>query len=455
MSSENNIKYFIKMSLPRVLIFGQPFNDKHGGGITLTNLFKGWDKEKIAVTATGHVMKIVTTDVCETYYQLGFQEYIWRFPFNLVQRKFPSGLKTFSQYDVQVAGKRKTDLRYSFVNLVFYPILEWLGLLHNSASIRMSDHFKEWLNEYNPEVLYLQVATFDTIKFAHTLLDHLKIPAVIHMMDDWPSTISKRGLFSKYWKRKIDQELIRLLDRTGLFLSISDAMSDEYRKRYNKEFIPFHNPVEVEFWKRHSKRSYKLNNGHVKVLYSGRIGRGITNSLLELSEAIERINSSDIPAKLYIQSPSQNSRLLTRLLENRNVIINPVAAYNELPAIYSQADILVIVNDFDEGSVNFLRYSMPTKASEFLISGTPVLVYSHRDTAISKFFSENRCGTCVSDHDISKLADAMVDLIKNEQYRAELGNYATKLAEELFDSRKVRMQFQGYINNLLEPNAKL
>jgi len=232
-------------------------------------------------------------------------------------------------------------------------------------------------------------------------------------------------------------------------------MSDEYRKRYNKEFIPFHNPVEVDFWKRHPKTSYKLSNDHVKVLYSGRIGRGITNSLLELSVAVERINNSGIPVKLYIQSPSENSSLLTRLLENGNVIVNPVAAYNELPAIYSQADILVIVNDFDEASVNFLRYSMPTKASEFLISGTPVLVFSHSDTAISKFFYENKCGSCVSCHDISKLADALEHLIKNEPYRVELGNNATKLAEELFDSRKVRMKFQCYINNLVKPNEKL
>jgi hypothetical protein len=40
------------MYFPKVLIFGQPFNNKHGGGITLSNLFSGWDKDKIAVAAT-------------------------------------------------------------------------------------------------------------------------------------------------------------------------------------------------------------------------------------------------------------------------------------------------------------------------------------------------------------------------------------------------------------------
>ena len=43
-------------------------------------------------------------------------------------------------------------------------------------------------------------------------------------------------------------------------------------------------------------------------------------------------------------------------------------------------------NDFDKKSISFLKYSMPTKASEYMISGTPVLVYSHGETAVSKFF---------------------------------------------------------------------
>lgn len=76
------------MSLPKVLIFGQPFNNTHGGGITLSNLFKGWEKDKIAVAATGHLMYNVTTDVCDIYYQLGNKEFKWRFPFNLIQRNF-------------------------------------------------------------------------------------------------------------------------------------------------------------------------------------------------------------------------------------------------------------------------------------------------------------------------------------------------------------------------------
>jgi len=63
------------ISFPKVLIFGQPFNSYSGGGITLTNLFKGWPKDRIAVTYIGHGLFNATADVCDNYYQLGIEEH--------------------------------------------------------------------------------------------------------------------------------------------------------------------------------------------------------------------------------------------------------------------------------------------------------------------------------------------------------------------------------------------
>lgn len=80
----------------KALIFGQFFNNRHGGSLTLTNLVKGWPKDKIPVAFIGHGLINVTTDIFVTYYQLGCDEHKWIFPFNFIQRKFSSGHKIFS-----------------------------------------------------------------------------------------------------------------------------------------------------------------------------------------------------------------------------------------------------------------------------------------------------------------------------------------------------------------------
>jgi len=144
---------------PRVLIFGPPFNSFSGGGITLTNLFKGWPKDKIAVTSTGHVLFKVSTDVCNTYYLLGNDEQRWRFPFNLLQRSFPSGLMKFENEVSPIPeislkpGKRKMKFRRFVVDKIFYPVIHWLGLFHSLSEIHLSENFMTWLSEYKPEIL--------------------------------------------------------------------------------------------------------------------------------------------------------------------------------------------------------------------------------------------------------------------------------------------------------------
>ncbi len=430
------------MILPRVLIFGQPFNDRNGGGITLSNLFKEWDRDKLAVAATGHLMQHLTTDVCEKYYQLGYEEYRWRFPFNFLQKKFESGvLGVVQEQDVSATMKKK-GVRYFIVNSFFYPLLEWLGLFHKAASLNLSPRFKFWLDEFRPQLLYLQVSSLDTIKFAGELKKYLGIPSVIHMMDDWPSTISKRGPFRKAWGKRIDNEFRALLKSTDLFLSISEAMSTEYKRRYDKAFIPFHNPIDIKVWGKERKTVYELRGSHVKVLYSGRIGPGIKKSLIEVATAIEELNMEGLSIRFHIQSPGSDPVVIRSLLGFKCVVMNSVAEYSSLPGIYSGADILVIANDFDYHGLSFLRYSMPTKASEYMISGTPVLVYSHSETAVSRFFGDNKCGCCVVEQNKEVLKQALKHLINNEDYRATLGGNAVKVASELFDGEKKRKEFR-------------
>ena len=76
------------MSLPKVLILNQPFVSDTGGGITLSNLFTGWDKEKLAVVCLGYILNSsLDPTPCDNYYQLGHEERKWMFPLNMVSRK--------------------------------------------------------------------------------------------------------------------------------------------------------------------------------------------------------------------------------------------------------------------------------------------------------------------------------------------------------------------------------
>ena len=266
-------------------------------------------------------------------------------------------------------------------------------------------------------------------------------------MDDWPSTISNSGILRNYWKRKIDMEFRKLLDKVSLHLSISEAMSEEYLNRYNKIFIPFHNPIETSRWMPYTKKEFTIDPGKVKILYSGRLGdNGIANSLLEIAFVLDRINNTNLSIELHIQTPTKSRQILDILNRYKCVILDPFVDYDQVPQVFSNADILVMTNDFDEKAIKYLKLSMPTKASEYMISGTPIFVYASEKTALAKFFQNQKCGLCVTVRDAGMIEEAIRRLINDIEYRKALSETAVSLALMRFDANKVRSEFQALIS---------
>jgi glycosyltransferase involved in cell wall biosynthesis len=297
--------------------------------------------------------------------------------------------------------------------------------------------------------LYLQASTRDGILFSRELCEYLKIPVVIHIMDDWPSTISNRGLFKDFWHKKIDREFKQLLKGINLHLSISDAMSEEYNRRYQLKFIAFHNPIEIKSWLPYIKTDFTIDKNHISVLYSGRLGDlGISNSLVEIASAIDSMEKNEYNIKLHIQTPTDKQSILNQLRKFKCVVVNPFVEYSEIPRVFSSVDILLLANDFSKQGIDYLRFSMPTKASEYMISGTPIMVYSAEETAVSKFFTRNDCGYCVTRQGSEEIIKALRFLIINEEYRRKISRNAVQLAKDRFDSVKVRSEFQNLLINL-------
>jgi glycosyltransferase involved in cell wall biosynthesis len=84
-----------------------------------------------------------------------------------------------------------------------------------------------------------------------------------------------------------------------------------------------------------------------------------------------------------------------------------------------------------------------------MISGTPVLVYAPKETAVSRFFSQNDCGYCLTSQSQGEIIKAIQFLISNEEYRKRISRNAVNLAKEKFDAEKVRAEFQNMMLNIL------
>ena len=197
------------MQLPKVLIINQPFNTNTGGGITLSNLFARWDRDKLAVACSGYLLtKDMNSNLCSNYYQLGSKERKWILPLNLISRKYYSGVinisdKTATKEKVVI---KKSNLRVKLIMGYMLPVFDYLGFSHFQAKTRLSPELCSWLDDFNPDILYIQADTREDILFGIEVCDYLKRPMVFHMMDDWPTLIGVKGTLKNFWKNKIDKE---------------------------------------------------------------------------------------------------------------------------------------------------------------------------------------------------------------------------------------------------------
>ena len=439
----------IDIPSPKVLILNQPFGSDTGGAITLSNLFFGWDKNKLAVACSGYILTPdIDPKICNNYYQLGDDERKWIFPLNLVTRKYESGTIKFNDAtkDKIVGNETKSKTRVNFIMKSLMPLFDYFGLSHFMTRTKISKKFIHWLEDFEPDVIYAQCSSLESILFCIEVQKYLKKPFIFHMMDDWPSLIGVKGFMNTYWQKKIDKEFRVLLDATDVHLGICDYMATEYKTRYGKEFITFHNPIDLEFWQSGQKKNYELNENST-ILYAGRIGLGIDDSLKTIAEAIEVVNKElQLSIKFIIQAQERPSWIKDYALAEYKAFV----PYTNLPTEFGSHDFLVLPYDFSPESLAYIKYSMPTKASEYMASGTPIIIYAPEDTALVQYAKKHQWATIVYKQEVDALTDTLRKLILNQSQRQRIAKTAIKVAEQRHDNKVVTLDFKNVIVNAIE-----
>ncbi|WP_426667353.1 glycosyltransferase [Mucilaginibacter sp. McL0603] len=435
------------MPLPKVLIINEAFNNHTGGGITMSNLFSGWETDKIAAVCSPFILGGVDTSICKTYYQLGNKERRYKFPFNIIGRERYSGLVKFEDTkpapEVEVA---KTNLRHKIVMGYLMPFLEYIGLIKKITKTQLSPELCQWLDEFKPDLIYSQAHDVPDITLILLIQAYLKKPLVFHMMDDWLSMITGSPLLRSNELKRNEKAFRMLLDRSDFLMSISDEMSAAYKIRYGKDFTPFHNPIDISFWKRFQRDNYEIGNSPT-MLYAGRLGIGIDESLQLIASSIQIVNERlDLNMQFVLQTKEKPAWSTNyTCVEHRGFV-----GYDDLPKMFSGADFLVLPYDFSPQSIQFIGYSMPTKATEYMISGTPVIIFAPDKTALVNYAKKYQWAKVITENDVTVLSDAITALIQNKEERSQLAQNAIKVAEDKHSLTKVTHEFRSILSSLVK-----
>lgn len=412
--------------LPRVLILGtEAFNRTLGGGITMSNLFRGWPRERIAAA---HREVVPTSDeTCSRYYRLGTAE-IRRWAGLPAAGAMAAGDAPASAWPWQGALRAARAL-------VFGSQLPDTG--------RLSPKLERWIAEFSPQLLYSTLGTNGVMELVLAVQRRFRLPLVVHFMDDWPMSAYRGGLLGALARRSMRRLLDEVLRGARVRLGICDAMSEAYEKRYGVPFRSFQNTIDVARWGADAPR--EASAGVAEVLYVGSVlAGGQLESLADCCQAVAALGREGVPVRLAIHSPVQHTAPhRERLAVAPNVSVEePITDDEAFFRRLAAARVLLLPVDFDPGTVRFLRYSMPTKVPAYLCSGTPILAYGPDAVAQIQYACEAGWAHVVSRRGVAEVTAGLRRLLSEEALRKRLSANARRFARERHDATRVRREFQ-------------
>ncbi len=427
---------------PRTLIIGESFDRFTGGGITLRNLFSGWPLDRIAVAAARQ--DFTDWDSCSRYYRLGRNETKGVWPIYRSSRALPSGpvqpINSLKIEDLPPAVSTNEKHRSVFRRMASASMSR-LGVSELLTDSCVSPEFLEWVRAFFPEVIYSQLGSISAIRFVKQLVFETQLPLVVHVMDDWAKYLYTGLATECYLRRILDKEFRDLLHYTTRRLGICQDMCDAYQVRYGGDWLPFHNPVELSVSQSYARKEWK-SGSPFRILYGGRIGRGIWNSLLAIGCAVSELVRSGADIVFEIRTPDQKFSVAHKLKALVGVKVMPPLSYDKVSANLASADLLVIPYDFDEYSATSSRLSMPTKTAEYMSSGTPILIYAPNDFAITQYALAQQWGMIVDQPGILSIKSAILALMNDEKMRERFGSQAKLVAENNHSGESIRELFR-------------
>ena len=388
-----------------LIINSSSLTSQNATGITLRSIFSIWDVNCLYEISCAPSSKVSLYKgrklniLPHKYYPIHY----------LLNMSFFRNANNFSKEKHNNASIRKGRNISSFIRSLIISYADSLPLIPP----------KEVLNEiknFDPDYIYTMGGSILPLKLALYFSKKLDKKIVIHFMDNWQDTLYNNNIFVKPCRILLLKVLRNTYLRMNKGLTISEKMAKEYSLRWKKEHISIMNIIDGDLC---IPKPYKETE-RIKIIYTGGLHLDRWRSLLSICEVIDRINNiTSNSVFLDIYTSDSNRRLYESLFVNKCAVFHEFVSHDEIRDIYLNADILLHMESFESRIIEFVKYSMSTKISEYMASGTPILLYAPSELAVTEYVEKSNCGVACKNEE--ELYEAIIDLSQSADLRYRYG----------------------------------
>lgn len=279
---------------------------------------------------------------------------------------------------------------------------------------------------------------------------------VLHASDDWvldwPANIMQRRVpvLSNHIARTVGTEYAELVRIAALRMAISNKMAAAYGERYGDRWEVFFNPIDPIDWPDRTTRQPRGST--FRMLYSGSVASQL-DTLLIVADSVAQLRATGVKVELIISTRGIDPQLQAKFA-HLGVTFAPLVPVEALPSKLADADLLLLPITFDPLQFKFIRLSVPGKSSEYMASGTPILVVGPASNAMVEYALADGWAYVVTVPSAQEVTAAIEQLMADPQLRARYAARARTVALRDCDVNTMRHRFRGFMLSLVQAGGR-
>lgn len=307
-----------------------------------------------------------------------------------------------------------------------------------------------WIEDENPNVIFFAAGdAWFSYDISLYISRKYNIPIIPYVCDDYYLLERKTSsiiykIHKYYLKRKMKDTFITAKS----IVTICDKLSNEYNKLFNVKTHTFMTSTSLKIDHEYKDISTITSNKSLKISYLGNVGLKRWESLVDIGKALKNI-SKKYGMNYYIDLYSMeiDENITRNFIGENGIKFHGGIDGDKVPLIMKESDILLHVESFDEYYIDRVKYSVSTKISDSLASGTCIFAYGPKNVASIEHLLVNDAACVATDYNI--LEKRLEEILLSEHLRKTYVEKAKNLAEDRHDAMKNSKNLKVVLESIL------
>ncbi len=422
------------MSYPKlVVVSNHCLSQTDANGRSLLNMLGEFDREQLYQIYSAD--DELSSMACIDYLQLTNKNAVRGMPgFGKIEEYAPRGCRSES------GGTLKKSLKSSQTMLL--RDLVW------RYSFGMTRVIKKWCKQIAPDAVVLQLGdSANLIWVAMTVARCCKIPIIVYNTEDYyfknynyMKGQARSDIFFELFQRRFRRYVRRLFSEHKTLICNCEGLKKLFDEEFGLDCDVIYTASDMQY------NDHAAQRCEGAISYCGNLGVGRHRSLIEIGEALQKI---DRELRLEVYGRAPDGKIREELEQCEGILYHGVVPYGEVRRIIDGSRLLIHVEGFDPYTVMDTRYAFSTKLADYCCSGIPMLMYAPESGEGMTYIKSRELGFTASCKD--ELERELKRALFDTHARAHTVDNAVRAAREDHDMSKNGIKVYNIIREKIRP----